>query len=272
MKKIDIPKEKLIELYVDKQLTMFEISEIYNVDRTTISNKLKEYSINNNPTVRKYKILKATPFTNEQKELILGSLLGDASIIKRIKTSYFKVGHCEKQKEYVLWKKSILGNFVNQITKCVDKRGNSIMYNFNTLSHHELNYYRNLFYDNNKKIIQKELISKFTSPLSLAVWYMDDGSRGKYNCRFATDCFSENENKVLVDLLKINFDIKTKIAKYTRNNIEYCFLTLNKPNTLKLFNIINPYIVDCVKYKIFPEFHCQDCSSTTTCQNQEYLM
>jgi len=264
MKRIDIAREKLIELYVEKHKTMFEIAEIYNVDRTTIANKLKNFDIDVEPTVRKYRILKATPINSEQKKLILGSLLGDASIIKRSKTSYFKVGHCEKQKDLLLYKKEVLGNFVNNITKHIDPRGNSVMFNFNTISHQELNYYRDLFYENNKKVVRPELITILTDPLSLAIWYMDDGSRGKYNCRFATDSFSEKEHTILIDLLKINFDIRAKTCKYARNDREYYYLSLDKPNTLKLFSIIYTYMIDCVKYKIFPEFY-SDCSSTTTC-------
>lgn len=254
MKKIDIPKEKLIELYVEKHMTMHEIAEVYNVNRTTISNKLKEFGIDMEPTVRKYRMLKATPINDEQKKLILGSLLGDASVIKKIKTSYFKVGHCEKQKEYLMWKKSVLGNFVNHVKKHIDPRGNSVMYNINTISHNELNFYRNLFYENNRKVIKRDLINLIKDPLSLAVWYMDDGSRGKYNCRFSTDSFTKEENEILIDLLKINFDIKSRVCAYTRNNKEYYFLTLNKNNTLKLFSLIAPYMQNCMKYKLFPEF------------------
>jgi len=263
LKKIDIPKEKLVELYSEKQLTMFEIAEIYNVDRTTISNKLREFEIDSDPSLRKYRILRAVPFTKQQRELVVGSTLGDGSVIlgAKRKTSYFKVAHCEKQKDYLMWKKEVLGNFVNTITKNADKRGNSIMYGFATISHQELNYFRKLFYDNNKKIIKDE-IGLHLTPLGLAVWFMDDGTlSGTCNYKLATDGFSREDNYKLANILKINFDLNAKVLEYERRNQKYYYLFFNKRNSINMTEIIKPHMVDCMKYKLMT-----DCSSTTTCQ------
>jgi predicted DNA-binding protein YlxM (UPF0122 family) len=253
MKKVEITRERLTELYVDKQLTMFEIAEIYNVNRTTIANRLKEYEIDSNPSQRKYKILKAIPLLKEQKELIVGSILGDASLIRsgrRINT-YFKISHCEKQKEYLFWKKAILGNLVNSIAKMIDKRGNSIMYGFNTLSHHELNFYRDLFYENNKKVINKD-IGLYLTPLGLATWFMDDGSKDCNNVsyRLSTDGFSKEDNYNLKFILKSNFDLNVKVCEYEKHQKKYYYLSINKRNSAIMTDIISPYIVDCMKYKL----------------------
>lgn len=246
-----IPKEKLIELYINNNKTMNEIAKIYQVDRTTISNKLKMFDIKINKQQRKYTNLKTIPLTELQKELIVGSCLGDASLIKNQRriTSYFKVAHCEKQKDYLLYKKTIFNNIVNNITKNIDKRGNSIMYGFNTLSHPEFNFYRDLFYDNNIKIIKPEIGNYLTS-FGLAIWFMDDGSRGKTNYTIATDGFTEKENIILTDILKTNFNIEAKVCNFTRKNKTYYYLYINKHNSLIMSNVIKPYIVDCMKYKL----------------------
>jgi len=265
MKKIDIPKEKLIELYCENNLTMIEIAKIYNVDRTTISNKLKQFQIDSNPNQRKYESFKNKPLTKEQKDFIVGSTLGDASIILsgRRTRPYFKVSHCEKQKDYLVWKKEILGNLVITISKTIDKRGHSVMYGFNTVSHDDLSFFRKLFYIDNKKIIKDELSSQL-SPLGLAVWFMDDGSKSnKWNYRFSTEGFSYEENLKLANMLKINFNLNAKVLEYTRSNKKYHYLFLNKENAINMTKIIKPYIVDCMKYKLI------DCSSTTTCQTPE---
>lgn len=260
MKKVNIPKEKLVELYTEKHLTMFEIAQIYNVDRSTISNKLKQFEIDSNPSQRKYRILKATPLLKEQKEMIIGSVLGDASVIinGRRKNAYFKVSHCEKQKEYILWKKSILGNLVNNINKYEDKRGNSIMYGFHTISHQELNIFRRMFYENNKKVVKDE-IGLYLTPLGLATWFMDDGSksgRGN-NYRLSTDGFSKEDNFKLKHMLKANFNFNAKVLEYSRNDRKYYYIFFNKRNAINMTEIIEPYVVDCMKYKLI------NCSSTT---------
>jgi len=252
MKKIDIPKDKLIELYCEKHLTMFEIAEIYNVDRTTISNKLKQFNIDSDPSQRKYRIIRGIPFTKTQKEFIVGCTLGDGSVIcsgRRI-NSYFKVDHCEKQKEYLMWKKELLGNFTNTINTYVDKRGNSTMLGFHTIAHTELNFYRKLFYENNKKVIRDEL-GLHLSPLGLAVWFMDDGSlNSTCNYRFHTQGFTEKDNIKLQNILKANFDLNVKVCEYERNNTKYYYLSLNKRNATNMTEIIKPYVVDCMKYKL----------------------
>jgi hypothetical protein len=241
---------------------MFEISEIYNVDRTTISNKLKKFQIDSDPSQRKYRILKETPLTKEQKDFIVGTTLGDGSIILsgRRKTPYFKVSHCEKQKDYLMWKKEMLGNLVNNVTRLEDKRGNSIMYSFHTIAHKDLSKLHKLFYENNKKIIKNE-IDAYITPLGLAVWFMDDGSKmNTCNYRFSTDGFTKEENQILANMLKTSFDLNVKVCEYTRNNKKYYYLFLNKRNAINVTEIMKPYIVDCMKYKLI------DCSSTTTCQ------
>ena len=248
----NVPDDEIKDLYIEKHKTMFEIAEMYNVDRTTISNRLKKLGIRIDPSQRKYRILKATPISQIQKEMIIGSTLGDGSIIcsgRRV-NSYFKIAHCEAQKEYVIWKKKVLANFVNSINRMPDKRGNSVMYGFHTISHQELNPMRELFYENNKKVIKEE-IKNYLSPLGLAVWYMDDGSKGKSNCRISTDGFSLEENNKLKDILKTNFNLFCKVCEYQRNNKKYYYLSFNKENSFNLSDIVKPYIVECMSYKLF---------------------
>jgi hypothetical protein len=255
MKKYNITKEELIDLYINKQLTTLEIGNIFKVDRTTISNKLKSFNILTNSAQRKYKKLKDTPLTFEQKSLIFGSTLGDGSIIlsQRRKNAYFKVDHCEKQKDYLFWKRSVLGSLVNTIRKNIDKRQNSIMYSFNTISHKDLNLLRDLLYKDNIKVIKPE-IETYLNDLSLAIWFMDDGTKsGKNNYRIATDCFSEEENYILTNILYQKFNIKPTVCKYTRNEKQYYYLHINKFYSSIMTDIIKPYIVECLKYKIINE-------------------
>ena len=46
--------------------------------------------------------------TDEQKQLILGTLLGDGAIEKRWKNPRLRIDHASAQKEYVFWKYNIL--------------------------------------------------------------------------------------------------------------------------------------------------------------------
>lgn len=262
--------ETLQDLYVQKRKTTYEIAEILQTTRKTVSQYLKKYGIDINPKQRKYELLKAVPLTKEQKEMIIGSMLGDGCIAphgRKNKSYRFIVGHCEKQKDLVYKKKAILGNLVNTISIRNDKRKNSTMYCFNTIVHHELKSIYDLFYENGKKIIRDDIF-KYITPRCLAFWIMDDGSSGfnqnKIYLRLHTEGFTEPENIKLQTMLKSSFDIRSKVCKYNRNNKEYCYLSINKENTIKISKLVEEYFVDCMKYKIAPQrLECQSLSKTT---------
>jgi hypothetical protein len=241
-------------------LTTFEISEIYNVDKNIICDKLKEFQIDSNPSDRKYRLLKATPLTREQIEFIIGSTLGKGSImISGRKNAYFKVVHYEK--DYLLWKKSILGNLTNNIATGRDKR-EKVTYEFHTMSHQELNKYRKMFYENNRKVIKD--IGDYLTAFGLAIWFMDSGSRIN-NCtyRLSTGIFDGEDNKKLQVILKTNFNLSCKVCEYERHGKKYYYISFNKENTLRMTEIIRPYIIECMKNKLI------DCSPTTTCEARD---
>lgn len=71
--------------------------------------------------------------------------------------------------------------------------------------------------------------------------------------------FAEPEHLILQNILKLKFDIKSKICKYNRNNKEYCYLSINKENSLKLNKITEPFFKERETFLTS--------SSTTKCQN-----
>src|SRR3989344_7267463 len=69
------------------------------------------------PPARELREQKMLPRLNRiQKDLIIGSLLGDGSLrlMGRSREASFVVDHSEKQKDYVLWKYEVLRNWVNR--------------------------------------------------------------------------------------------------------------------------------------------------------------
>ncbi len=87
------------------------------------------------------------------------------------------------------------------------------------------------------------------SPLALAIWVMDDGSlRNRYspdNKRLSitidSNSFSLRENQFLVKVLKHKFNLDATIQS-TRN---YYRLSFNKTNSIKLLELIGPYVPNC---------------------------
>jgi hypothetical protein len=94
---------------------------------------------------------------------------------------------------------------------------------------------------------------------------MDDGSnnitKNNINLRLHTEGFSEMENIKLQNMLKASFDIRSKVCKFVRNNKEYCYLSLNKENTLKTSKLVEEYFVECMKYKLYADPQRLECQS-----------
>lgn len=196
--------------------------------------------------------------TKEQRSLIIGSLLGDGTmrIGKNAIHANFKVEHGLAQKEYVLWKYGILKPFVFTEAKLSYRyRLNGTKYPkswwFRTIRHPCLteiykNFYEGEGYRNGKKLIPLN-IAKDLNPLSLAVWIMDDGclSRGKID--ISTYSFSKSDIEYLKKLFLEKFLIETNSYRDRDKGYRmYC----RKTETDKMIEIIQPYIIPSMKYKI----------------------
>lgn len=115
-----------------------------------------------------------------QKDIILGSLLGDGHLEKNGNHHRIPFDHSSKQREWILWKWEALKPYVTKVVEyqVVDKRTGKVCekIRFNTSTHPLFSEYHRLFYDGKRKRIPAKLQSLLATPLSLAVWYLDDGA------------------------------------------------------------------------------------------------
>jgi recombination protein RecA len=205
------------------------------------------------------------PLSQSLIELILGSLLGDGCITlnKGYANARFSFRHSQKQKEYFDWKVSMLKEISSkknvwlQDTKDNEYcKSNSVKYRFQSLALPELTNIYNLVVERGKKRINQEWLNLLT-PLSLATWWMDDGSIIS-NCRkgvFCTDAFLKKEVIFIQKYLKSAWDIDTKIGETSKSNSQkrrYFRLYIQSTEELKkFFRIIAPYIqIKSMMYKI----------------------
>jgi intein/homing endonuclease len=185
------------------------------------------------------------PLTEEECQIILGSLLGDGSAEIEPFRARYRTNHSLKQKEYVDWLITKLNRLVRGKPR-ISKSGGwgDYTYSFNTLGHSEILNIANELYIDNKKTITRNYLNKLNS-LGLAVWFMDDGSESGM---FSTHSFSEEENQIIVDYLKEVWNIDTKIYKDDPKNLYFICI---KNSSLKILkDIIKDHIPECMKYKI----------------------
>lgn len=192
-------------------------------------------------------------FLSDQcKEIILGSLLGDGSlkIHKPYKNARFSFRHSIHQKEYFFWKVSQLKEISSESNIWEQKAdglgGKKIRYQ--SLALESLTELYQLTNKNNRIVIQRKWLNKLT-PLSLAIWWLDDGSiiaNGRKGV-FCTDSFLFKEQQVLAQYLKKVWKVSVAIGKIARErngkHTEYYRLWIRSSEELKKFlRIILPYI------------------------------
>jgi transposase len=239
-------KEQLSRLYVEEKMTVGQLCDIYNVSRKIINEWLTSYGISIRSTQRKYAHMRKVPFTTEQKEFIVGTLLGDAYLSNN---NVLQIKHGHKQLDYLLWKKKIMSNYVNNVDRRESDLG--ICYRWHSITHHEFGMFRKMFYSNNKKFVNHDIIKFFTA-FAFAIWYMDDGWRQKNSMKISSESFTLEDHKILQDIIKVKFGINAKICFYNRNGKKYNYLSFNKRNSILLTKILRPYIIESMLYKLLP--------------------
>ncbi len=150
--------------------------------------------------------------TQLQRSIIIGTILGDGyiRIFPGRKNALLEINHSFKQKEYVEWKYKMLHNVVGSMPKARKGNGMRIAYRFYTKQLSELSQFHALFYNKGKKIIPDNLI---LDQISLAVWFMDDGSKCRDSDVYLnTQQFSIKDQKKLITVLS-NLGLEAHLNK-----------------------------------------------------------
>jgi len=198
-------------------------------------------------------IKKTLKLTSKQRQIIIGKLLGDGHLetSNNGKTYRLKIEHSFKQKDYVDWCYQELKDWVLTKPQIKKQTFNGKVYEkywFNTLSHSSFRFYAHQFYPRDKKVIPK-LIHRWLTPLSLAVWFMDDGSIKSKNHRariLNTQCFSVKEIRRLIQILQTKFDLSCKLRKQKEG---YQIMILAE-SANKFYNLIKEFIIPSMDYKL----------------------
>jgi len=183
--------------------------------------------------------------TQFQKSLIIGTVLGDGylRILPRSKNALLEINHSFNQKDYVDWKCDSLKEFVKSKPKIRKNNGNRFAYRFYTKQHTELTKIYKSFYQNGKKLIPDNLD---LDPVSLAVWYMDDGSKCRDSDIYLnTQQFELNDQRKLISALE-KLGLKVKINK-DKNYFRLRFLKSSIP---KLRELLKNKIIPSMQYKL----------------------
>lgn len=186
------------------------------------------------------------------RDLILGSLLGDGSIKihPKYRNARFSFRHSIKQKDYFFWKVDQLKEISSERCWWEQKSGfgEGIVLRYQSSALPTLSELYHLTHPKKGLKINRKWLNQLT-PLSLSLWWLDDGSiiaNGRKGV-FCTDAFSEAEHKILQQYLLKVWKIRTTLGKITRVYKEesriYWRLWLRSTSELKKFlQIILPFV------------------------------
>jgi len=200
--------------------------------------------------------------TKEEKDILVGSLLGDGClrIMGRCKFPAFSISHGEDQKDYLFWKYEKLKRWIStppwreERIYHRDRTRKTASWRFQTLSRSVFSELFSIFYKGGRKIIPENIELLISSPLSLAVWLMDDGNRNHDAVFLNTQSFSFGEQQKLSQALHDVYGFRVTINSHSKSKgIELYRIRIDTESTRKLKGVIREYLLPYFYYKI-PNF------------------
>jgi len=197
---------------------------------------------------------KYVPLSDQARSVILGSILGDGSL--KIQRDYsnanLQIRHSETQKDYLLWKAEMLQEIAREKSISVqeaDGYSKNRKWRFISRNLPVLTELHRLTYKHNTLHVRRKWLNQMT-PLSLAVWWCDDGSLISYGGRkgvFCTDGFEKTTVDMLAHYLKVVWGIRAVVAPVGRKRDgkqeQYWRIWIRSQEELKKFlRIILPHV------------------------------
>jgi len=204
------------------------------------------------------------PVSENQKQLILGSILGDGHLRRSngpTSNTALRWRHGIKQLDYLKWKDSLLGDLRGSgvKTQTSSSFGKERLICYAVSKHiNKLNPFLELC-GHPKKVTRKLL--NMLSPLGLAIWYMDDGCLEKkfytnssgeerlarLRVKLCTQGFSLEEHYIMQRYFKVVHSLDVAIHKSGKGTYN---LVMNRTNAVKFLAMIEPYVHHSMRYKI----------------------
>ncbi len=209
------------------------------------------------------RVLEALPhyLSDFQWETLRGTLMGDGALspTRSGHGARFRFSHCEEQTPYADWKASLLSNLGS--SRHVRSDG-VVTYDFSPLP--ELAPLRQGVYAGQKKVFDDDYLKRLT-PLSLALWYMDDAhfairSKGVQRrtagltgrAEICVEAMEPATRERLVAYLADTWDVRAKLV--ASGAAKKAVLVFSNAETAKLHALIAPFVHPSMDHKLLPAY------------------
>jgi uracil-DNA glycosylase family 4 len=191
--------------------------------------------------------------TRTERQVILGSLLGDGSICRRA-TSSFIMGHCEAQRDYLRFKAALLQN-LGPKERAPETPGKGAFGKGTLFYKVETRFSRAIadLADGTAKITESWLDA--LGALGLACWYLDDGTLADPDCspsmRFNTHAYSREELELVVAWMRSRHRIEPRIDPVSGRPGQW-MLRLRADDSRAFAELICAHVPPSMQYKLPP--------------------
>ena len=205
----------------------------------------------NSKTIEQHK--EKLKLTDEQKEILVGLMLGDGCLETQNKGRTFrlKIEQSLDHQAYVHHLYHLFSEWVltpPRIKEKVSKNSKSQNLAFQTVSHEAFRFFAHQYYKDGKKQVPK-LIHRWLTPKAIAYWFMDDGSIKSKESKaviFNTQGFIGSEVEILIKVLHGKFSLQANLRKQ-----KDCFQIYISGKSFEVFvDLISPYLIEEMKYKL----------------------
>ena len=192
-----------------------------------------------------------------QWEVVRGALMGDGALSKTRRSDFmdsgirFRMGHGTAQADYLDWKASLFGNI--PMSRTVNEKG-ACFADLTPLV--ELAELRREVYIGDKKELSWDYLKRLT-PLSLAIWFQDDGHldvRDEYGTsariQICVQAMAPETRERLVHYLRDTWDLDVRLTSIRGKAI----IVLSKLAAEEFQQIVAPYVHPSMDYKLLPRF------------------
>ncbi len=242
----DLTPARLADLYAS--MGDNAIGRLYGVSKPTIRKLREQWGIG--VITKSERATRRTELTSEQKEAIIGTMLGDGHLLER---GVLKVSHYQEQIGYLKYLHGILQPHVLPITygeKVMDNGRLTFTFGFNSVQHEWLRALRSVFYPEGVRIFPESTLRDL-SARSLAFWYFDDGQFNEGQVSIALGNLDDLQSEAVSQLVGDRFSLAT----YIKPGSSPCrSLGVRASSADRFFELIREFAVPDMLYK-FPVKH-----------------
>jgi recombination protein RecA len=215
--------------------------------------------------------------SDQQWEFLLGSLLGDAALssTKSGHGARLRFGHGAAQAAYCDWKASMFANIGS--SRSTNAKG-AVLHDLRPLP--ELAEVRRAVYVGGQKVISADYLKQLT-PLSIALWYMDDGSfalrskgmqkrteGGSGRSEICVEAMSPGSRDRIVEWLRDEWDLQAQLIERAGKAV----VQFPTAETAKLHALIAPFVHPSMDYKLLPRYRGRFAVEPAFVEPREVLM